>query len=127
MGNVLLMKDEQIVFQQHGNLNGKEGDVVLTNQRLFLNASSALRAGLGFGLIGVAVHAAKTDVSINLKDIRAIGPMNKSGFEILMNDNSRIKGAFSKGVGLLTLTGKVCSKTDAQMRDRLVEYISKNI
>lgn len=126
-GNVLLMKDEEIIFQQHGNINGKEGEVVLTNQRLFLNADSALKAGLTFGLIGAAVHASKKTVSIDLKDIRAIGPMNKSGFEILLSNNTKIKGAFSKGVGLMTVNGQVASKVDIEMRDSLLEYISKHI
>lgn len=127
MSDVLLMKDEEIIFQQHGNINGKEGEVVLTNQRLFLKASSALMAGLGFGVIGAAVHAAKKEVSIFIKDIRAIGPMNKSGFEILMNDGTKVKGAFSKGVGLLTVNGQVANKIDAQMRNHLIEYISDHI
>ena len=127
MNNVLLMKDEQILLEHHGNINKKEGQIILTNQRLFIKADSAVKSALAFGAIGAIVQGAVKTVNIDIADIKAIGPMNKSGFEILTSDNKTLKGAFAKGVGLLTVNGQVANSKDIKARDTLLDLISKQI
>ncbi len=127
MSDILLMKDEQILLEQHGNINKKEGQIVLTNQRLFLKADAAVKSALRFGLIGAVVQGATKTVNINISDIKAIGPMNKSGFEILTCENKTIKGAFAKGVGLLTVNGQIATSKDVEARDTLLRFISQQV
>ena len=93
----------------------------------FLKPDSAVKAALGFGLIGAAAQGLPKAVNIDIADIRAIGPMNKSGFEILTKENETIKGAFAKGVGLLTVYGQVANGEDAKAREMLLEYVSAKL
>lgn len=127
MSNVLLMKDEHVILEHHGNINKKEGQIILTNHRLFLKADSAMKSALAFGVIGAAVQGATKTIDINVSDIKAIGPMNKSGFEILTSDNKTIKGAFAKGVGLMTVNGQVANAKDVEAREKLLKFVLEQI